>query len=104
MNRRPLFNRPGAPLTSRTFYVLLALNSADRDAVGIIDDVAMSSAGRLRLTVPTLATAMKRLVGSGLVIHDAGRFALTHQGRLVLADELERMERAVRIARRSKPG
>ena len=102
MNRIPPFRRPGAPLTSRTFYVLLALSSADRDVVGIIDDVAMSSAGRLRLTVGALDMAMKRLIGSGLVAHDAGRFALTHQGRLVLADELERMERAVRIARRSR--
>jgi predicted transcriptional regulator len=103
MARRPLFNRPGAPLTPRTFYVLLALNSSELDATAVIDEVAMSSAGRVRLSIGTLGPTIKRLIGSGLVAHDGGRFALTHQGRLVLADELERMERAVRIARSKRP-
>lgn len=99
MPRRPLFNRPGAPLTSRAFYVLLSLSAEDRDAAGILQDVAMSSAGRVQMTAPTLASSLRRLIGSGLVIGEGGVYTLTHQGRLQLADELERMERAVRLAR-----
>jgi predicted transcriptional regulator len=96
---RPLFNRRGAPLTSRAFYVLLSLNAEDRDARAILDDVAMSSAGRVQITPATLSSNLRRLIGGGLVVQQGLRYALTHEGRLQLADELERMERAVRLAR-----
>ena len=104
MPRRPLFNRRAAPLTSRAFYVLLSLNAEDRDAVSILDDVAMSSAGRVQITVATLATTLRRMINSGLVTATEGRYALTHAGRLQLADELERMERALRLARSKRRG
>ena len=98
---RPLFARAGLPLTSLSFYVLLSLSSDDRDPAGILEDVTMSSAGRVRLTQARLKVSLRRLVGSGfLTAQDGDRYRLTHEGRLQLADELERMERAVRLARR----
>jgi len=97
---RPLFKRTGPPMTSSSFYVLLSLTSADRDPDAILEDVTMSSAGRLRLTAARLKIGLRRLVGSGLIsAEDGDRYRLTHEGRLQLADELERMERAVRLAR-----
>lgn len=94
-----MLRRPGAPFTSRQFYVLLSLSSEDRDAQAILEDVAMSSAGRVQISPATLGMSLRRLMGGGLVAQQGGRYALTHEGRLQLADELERMERAVRIAR-----
>ena len=97
---RPLFARSGLPLTSLSFYVLLSLSSNDRDPAGILDDVTMSSAGRVRLTTARLRVSLRRLVGTRFVAaQDGDRYRLTHEGRLQLADELERMERAVRLAR-----
>lgn len=98
---RPLFARSGPPLTSLSFYVLLSLSSNDRDPAGILEDVTMSSAGRVRLTTARLKISLRRLVGGGMITaQDGDRYRLTHEGRLQLADELERMERAVRLARR----
>jgi DNA-binding PadR family transcriptional regulator len=100
---RPLFARSGLPLTSLSFYVLLSLSSDDRDPAAILEDVTMSSAGRVRLTQTRLKVSLRRLVGSGFVTaQDGDRYRLTHEGRLQLADELERMERAVRLARRRR--
>ncbi len=97
---RPLFTRSGLPMTSLSFYVLLSLSSNDRDPAGILEDVTMSSAGRVRLAPSRLKISLRRLVGSGFVTAEEGdRYRLTHEGRLQLADELERMERAVRLAR-----
>lgn len=97
---RPLFKRSGLPLTSSSFYVLLSLSSADRDPAAILEDVTMSSAGRLLLTAARLKIGLRRLVGTGLITaEDGDRYRLTHEGRVQLADELERMERAVRLAR-----
>ena len=98
---RPLFARSGLPLTSSSFYVLLSLSSDDRDPAAILEDVTMSSAGRVRLTAARLKVSLRRLVSTGLITaEDGDRYRLTHEGRLQLADELERMERAVRLARR----
>ena len=86
-------------LTASTFYVLLSLSTADRDARGILEDVAMSSAGRLRITMSILTTRLRRLIAGGAVRAYRDGYRLTREGRRQLADELERMERAVRFAR-----
>ena len=99
MPRRPLFSRSGAPLTSSTFYVLLSLSTEDRSTGEVLEDIAMSSAGRVRITAGMLTARMNRLIGAGLVTQHNDRYRLTHEGRLQLADELERMERAVRFSR-----
>ena len=98
-----MFRRPGAPFTSRQFYVLLSLSYEERDAQGILEDVAMSSAGRVQISAATLGMSLRRLIGAGLVAQQANLYKLTHEGRLQLADELERMERAVRFARSRRP-
>ena len=99
MPRSPLSSRSGAPLTSSTFYVLLALSTEDRSTADVLEDIAMSSAGRVRMTAGMLAARMSRMTGAGLVTMHNDRYRLTHEGRMQLADELERMERAVRLAR-----
>ena len=101
---RPLYRRAGTPLTSRQFYVLLSLSSDDRTASEILDDVSMSSAGRLQISAATLGMSLRRLTDAGLVTRHNERFRLTHEGRLHLVDELERMERAVRFARSKRLG
>jgi predicted transcriptional regulator len=104
MPRRPLFSRSGPPLTSSTFYLLLAVSSDQRDERGILDSIAMSSAGRVRMTPATLAIRIRRLTDAGLVARHGDSYRLTHEGRLQLADELERMERTVRLARGGRAG
>jgi hypothetical protein len=99
MPGRPLFSRAGAPLAASTFHVLLSLASEERDEQSILEDIAMSSAGRVRMTRVTFAVRVRRLQSAGLITHHGDRYRLTHEGRLQLADDLERMERAVRLAR-----
>ena len=101
MARRRLVTRPGSSLTASVFYTLLSLNSEERDADGIFEDVALSSAGRVHIGRRGLSATLKRLF-DGELIEEARPhvYRLTHEGRKVLASELERMEHALRIARR----
>jgi len=96
--------RPGASLPSAAFYVLLSLSSEDRNAHDILQDVVLSSAGRVRVTSVTLSSNLRRLGETGLVARvDDHLFRLTHDGRRALASELERMEHLLKLARSRRP-
>jgi DNA-binding PadR family transcriptional regulator len=103
--------RPGTSLTTSGFYILLSLSIQDRHGYEILKDVALSSAGRVRMGPGILYTTLKRLLETGLIVEVEGRvhadrddsrrryYRLTHQGRAALAAELERMEQALKVAR-----
>ncbi len=103
MSTRRLIARPGFPLTAHAFYVLLSLNSEERDAAGILEDVALSSAGRVQIGPRALSGNLKRLLDAELIERSEHiGYRLTHGGRKALAAELERMEHALNVARRPR--
>jgi DNA-binding PadR family transcriptional regulator len=93
-------------LTISAFYTLLSLSGQDRHGYEILEDVALSSAGRVRMGPGVLHTTLKRLLETGMVVEARPRgdarghyYQLTHHGRTALAAELERMEQALKVAR-----
>jgi DNA-binding PadR family transcriptional regulator len=109
VSRRKLLSRPGATLTSAVFYILLSLSVQDRHGYDILKDVALSSAGRMRMGPAVLYTNLKRMLEAGLIVEveapagadDERRryYRLTREGRAELATELERMEHTLKVAR-----
>lgn len=93
-------NPHGNPMTAAAFYVLLSLSGHERDPAAIVEDVALSSAGRVRLDSRSLRGNIQRLLHGGLIERiDHRLYRLTHDGRKALAAELERMEHALHVAR-----
>jgi len=98
-------------ITSSAFYILLSLSTQERHGYEILKDVALSSAGRVKMGPGILYTTLKRLLEASLIVEVEGRTAadredsrrrfyrLTHKGRAALAAELERMEQALKVAR-----
>lgn len=101
------------PLPAATFQILLALSEQDRHGYSIMREVSVRSAGEVKLGPATLYTALKRLVGAGLIEELADRpepesddqrrryYRLTLFGRRVAQAELERLQNLVRQARAS---
>jgi len=105
---------PLLPLTEATFHVLLALADDERHGYAIIKDVEACTGGSVRLSAGTLYGLVKRLLADGVIEESRRRppasedderrryYRLTAFGRRVLAAEVERLERAVDMARATK--
>lgn len=100
------------PLTPAVFHILLALSEGDKHGYGVIVDVRERTAGEVKLGTGTLYTAIKRLLGRGLIENteppadeveegeERRRFyTLTDFGHGVVQAEAQRLERLVGIAR-----
>ena len=92
-------SRPAASMTASAFYVLLALSQGSRGGREILEDVALSSAGRLSLGQAAFHAALARLMRIGLIEAIGGRYRLTRHGRAELAGELQRIDHALRVTR-----
>ena len=103
-------SRPGAGITTSAFYILLSLSSHDRHGYDILKDVALSSAGRVKMGPGVLYTNLKRMLEARLIVEVEGSdrddddrrrryYRLTGDGRRELASELDRMEQALKVAR-----
>lgn len=102
------------PLTPAMFHVLLALADDERHGYAIIKDVETRTDGSVRLSAGTLYGLVKRLLADGLIEQSRRRppaaedderrryYRLTAYGRKVLVAEVERLERAVELARATK--
>ncbi len=98
------------PLSEVTFQILLALTDRERHGYGIMSEVEIRTAGRVRLGAGTLYGALKRLVADGLVEEadepsdapdDERRryYRISSLGRSVARAEARRLASAVRLAR-----
>jgi DNA-binding PadR family transcriptional regulator len=104
-------SRPGTPLSTQVFHILLSLVDDDLHGYAIIQDVAARTDGEVRLTASTLYAAMKRLLESGWIEELAGRpshgsddarrryYRLTKLGREVARAEARRLEQLAAMAR-----
>ena len=97
-----------SPLSTATLHVLLALAGRDRHGYGILQEVQRLSGGTYRMGPGTLYDNLKKLMNGGWVEDfeeaDADEprrmYRLTDEGKRVLAADLSRMKRVVRIATR----
>ncbi|MEU9078344.1 PadR family transcriptional regulator [Kitasatospora sp. NPDC004745] len=96
-------------LQEPTTLLLTALADAPRHGYALIAEVSEISGGRVRLRAGTLYGALDRLLADGLIRIEQeevveGRlrrtFALTADGRELLATEAERLQSTAREAKR----
>lgn len=100
------------PLTPAVFHILLALAEGEKHGYGVIVDVRERTAGEIRLGTGTLYTAIKRLLGQGLIeeaptagVDDDGGderrryYRLRPLGLEVAQAEAARLQRVVGLAR-----
>jgi len=99
------------PLSTASFYILVALAEADRHGYAILSDIAERTAGKVKLNPGTLYTTIKRLLADGLVLElderpdpeddDQRRryYRLTPLGRKLVRAEAARFEELVALAR-----
>ncbi len=105
----PRETRAALPLSSSTFYILLALAGGDCHGYGVIKEVEAHTAGTVKLGPGTLYRLIKQLLSDGWIVEiegdslaDAERrryYRLTERGRAVAVAEAERLEELVTIAR-----
>ncbi len=98
-------------MSPAVFHILLALSQGDKHGYGIIVDIRQRTGGEVRLGTGTLYTAVKRLLGQGLLgqterLDEKGEerlfYRLSPLGAEVLRAEAMRLERLVGLARRSE--
>ena len=101
------------PLPPVTFHVLLALADEDRHGYAIIQDVAMRTAGEIKLNAGTLYRSIQRMLEQGLIVETRERpspeeddqrrryYRITKFGRDVARAEARRMTQLVKFARES---
>jgi DNA-binding PadR family transcriptional regulator len=99
------------PLTPAAFHILLALAEGERHGYAIMQEVAASTGGALKLGPGTLYGSIKRLLAEGLIVEAGERsdgelgderrryYRLTDLGLRVARAEAERLERLVGMAR-----
>ena len=105
-------NEQPAPLSPATLYILLALAAQDLHGYGILQQVGSLSNEAYRIGPGTLYDNLKKLLNQGLVedyeADDAGEtrrmYSLTDEGRQLLAADVNRMKRVVRVANRMLAG
>jgi DNA-binding PadR family transcriptional regulator len=101
------------PLPSATFHILMAVSAEDRHGYAIIQDVAASTNGELRLSAGTLYRSIQRMLEQGLLLETKDRpapeedderrryYRITPFGRVVAKAEAQRLTHLVRLARKS---
>lgn len=107
-NRR---QKRAQPVNHSEFHILLALADGERHGYGIMQEVAESSGGTVRLGPGTLYGAINRMLESGLIEESPKRpatrddderrscyYRLTRNGRAIAKQEAGRLASLVRVA------
>jgi DNA-binding PadR family transcriptional regulator len=101
------------PLPPAAFHILIALGDGDRHGYGIIQDVAASTEGALKLSPGTLYRSIQRMLEQGLIVETDERpapdqdderrryYRNTAFGAAVARAEARRLTQLVRLARAS---
>jgi DNA-binding PadR family transcriptional regulator len=106
------------PLTPAVFHILLALANGERHGYGIMQEIAATTHGQMRIGPGTLYRSIKQMLAAGMLeesderpdpaLDDERRryYRLTGFGRRVAQAEARRLARLVREAesRRLLPG
>ena len=98
-------------LTPAVFHILLALSSGELHGYGIMKQVEADSQSKVKMGAGTLYGSLKRMLDAGLVKESDKRvdaemdderriyYQITAVGEKALADELERLQSIVALAR-----
>ena len=98
------------PMQTAEFHILLSLSGDDRHGYAIIQDVAMRSAGEVKLSAGTLYRTIQRLLDNGLIVELRKRpsddddprrryYRITDLGMAVARAEAARLAALVKMAR-----
>lgn len=97
------------PLTEAFYYILITLCSGPAHGYGMMQEIEAMTNGRVRIGAGTLYTALSTLVAKGLIENapapdsaDSRRkvYAITPEGKRVVAAEIERLEELLRNGRK----
>ena len=102
------------PLSEQTFFILLSLAQVPRHGYAILKDVQQLSNGRIRISISTLYTTLKRLLELGWIERvepeapdQSGRprkeYRLTHNGQKILNVEISRLQGLIHAAQQRMP-
>ncbi|HZO72058.1 MAG TPA: PadR family transcriptional regulator [Ktedonobacteraceae bacterium] len=98
------------PLTPAVFHILLALADAERHGYGIMQEIALRTAGKMRMGPGTLYGSIKRMLADGLIEESGERpdpaldderrryYRLTDFGLRVAQAEARRLSDLVHVA------
>lgn len=102
-------SRDARALSPQVFHILLSLSDEPRHGYALITDIRDRTGGGISLTASTLYDALARLLDAGLLREveappadvDSRRryYGITKPGRQTLADEIDRLERQLEMAR-----
>jgi len=102
------------PLSEQTYFILLSLQSEPKHGYAIAKDVENLSHGRVKLSVSTLYTTLKRLLDDGWIKlvdelpQGPGKprkiYEVTKKGGNALVAEIQRMDALVAAARAQLEG
>lgn len=97
------------PVTSSSFYVLLALSDTDRHGVGIGDEVRRRTDGLVELGPGTLYATLSKMIDRGLIVQTDDRpagddprrryYRITDAGREALDFEARRLSVILDVVR-----
>jgi len=99
------------PLTPAVFHILLALADNERHGYAIMEQVAQTTDGQIKMGPGTLYGTIKRLLGTGLIEESDERpdpemdderrqyYRLTPLGQRVMEAEVRRYAKLVKLAR-----
>lgn len=99
------------PLPPATFHILVAVAERDRHGYGIMEDVARSTGGELKLSAGTLYRSIARMLEQGLILESRKRpakdeddqrrryYRITPFGTAVARAETRRLTQLVRLAK-----
>ena len=100
---------PFLPLAPAALHILLAVSGEDRHGYGIMKEIAQQTGGKYKLGPGTLYENLQKLLNLGMLdqlqrrspAEDERRryYRLTRLGKRVLAEEVRRLDAAVRTAR-----
>jgi DNA-binding PadR family transcriptional regulator len=103
-------------LKPQWFHILLSLAGRELHGTAIMEEVLLRTGGAIRLWPGTLYGALGDMADQGLIQEveppeeaptEGGKrrfYAATREGRVVLADEVSRMEALVHLARARRVG
>jgi len=90
-----MYDQTDAPLPGAVFHILIALADRDRHGYSIMQDVAMRTDGRVKLSPGTLYSAIRRMLEQGLIEE------LSESPDPSSTDERRRYYRITRLGKRS---
>jgi DNA-binding PadR family transcriptional regulator len=105
---------PEQPLTPAVFHILMALTDGEKHGYSIMKDVEKQTNGKMKLGPGTLYGSIKRMLAAGFIEESDERpdpsmdderrryYRLSGLGQKVLSVECQRLEEAVKIARRKQ--